>query len=119
MRNLAHTAGYMALRELGAGRVTMILFPNSSWGAVALEMGTPPDDIWLRFSDRHASLRSIVIHTLILVAADDPDWDADGILLAKEKLRAILEPKLVLMYRNREDEILEGSEIWDWQYVAS
>ena len=114
MRNMAKDAGYMALEEVQNGRTAMILFPTSSWGAVMFDMGCVPEGIFLRVSNRHSNLKSIVLDTLILVAADDDGWDQEGLALVKERLRGCANPKLISIFRelDRDDETLEGGEIW-------
>jgi hypothetical protein len=100
------------MEEVANNRIAMILFPNSRWGTVVQEMGTAPDGIWIRTSEQIANLRSVAMDTLILVAADDAGWNTDGILLAKEKLRISLNPKLILMKRVGQDVVREGTEVW-------
>ena len=112
MRNMAHEAGYKALDEKAKGRITTILFPNKNWSPAIFEMGPAPDGIWVRMSDQHASLRTIAMDTLILVAANDAGWDTDGVKLALEKLRTSLHPKVIVMKRGVEDVIREGEDVW-------
>lgn len=114
MRNMAQDAGYMALEEVENGRTAMILFPTSNWGAVMFDMGCVPKGIFLRTSNRHSNLKSIVLDTVILVAADDDDWDQEELALVKERLRGCAKPKLISIFRelDKDDETLEGDEIW-------
>ncbi len=118
MRNMAQDAGYMALDELKQGRTTMILFPNSLWGAVMFDMGAAPEGVFLHVSNKHEALRSVAPHTLILVAANDEDWDEEGLEIAKEKLRQAVLPKLISLFRYVDgqpvdDEVREGQKIWE------
>lgn len=119
MRNMAQDAGYMALDEVKKGRTAMILFPHSSWGAVMFDMGLAPPGIFMRVSNKHTDLRSVAPDTLILVAANDDNWDQEGLAIAKEKLSPSASPKLISIFRNvgdqqLEDEIREGhQEIWE------
>lgn len=111
---MAQDAGHMALQELSMGRTAMILFPSVRWNANMFDMGRPPEGIFLRVANRHTELRYIPIDTLILVAADDDDWDQVGLALAKEKLHGAIKPVLVSISRNHEDAMIqEGAAIWE------
>ena len=117
MRSMSVDAGYMALDEAKEGRTTMILFPNKSWAMISFEMGQPPETVHLRFADEHTSLRSIALDTLILVAGNDADFDHDGMMIAKEKLRVSASPKMIIIHRNEDgkeipDKVLEGEAVW-------
>ncbi len=59
-------AGEAALKEKEAGRTSVILMEDQLICA-ALEMGSPPDGIYIRFDSRKASLCSLSVDTIILI----------------------------------------------------
>ena len=84
----------LADKESEAGRSVMLLFPDSSWmnGEVLTSV---PCSVFIRRTTNHSGLRMVPIDTLILVAPDDPAWDAKGEALARERLCASLDPRVI------------------------
>jgi hypothetical protein len=76
----------VAMSEKRKGKTCiMVLFPNSQWDSYAcLRLR----DVHQRWADQHAGLKSLPVETLILVASDAEGWDANGLALARERLRA-------------------------------
>ena len=87
----------LACRESGSGRNVMVLVPDSSWmgGPMTSELSDVYGAIYTRCTTRHTGLRAVTIDTLILVTPDAPIWDAAGEALARERLCASLDPRVI------------------------
>lgn len=112
MRNLAHEAGYAALDEIELARQVLILFPLG-WGAVAFDMGRPPEGVYIRFASSEPGLKSLAIATLITVDDHVGEFSPEALLLAKERLRGTMKPKWIRIRRGEETETFNGSAIWN------
>jgi len=86
----------LAVAEVAAGRNVMLLFPDRSWTGGAPLMTNPKGShstVYVRCTTYLSGLKSVAIDTLILVAPDDPAWDAAGEAFARERLRTSLDPR--------------------------
>ena len=94
MKVMMKTALELAYRESGFGHNVMILVPDVSWmsgRALTSELSDVYGNIYIRCTTCHSGLKSAAIDTLILVAPDDPTWDAKGEALARERLHTSLD----------------------------
>jgi hypothetical protein len=91
VKGLIYEAGFRAVAEQADDRQNVMVLMPSCWGEVALNQGWPIG-IWPRFSDVHSSLRSLPIETLIIVGGGH---DGAGVMLAQDRLRAQVQPRLV------------------------
>jgi len=91
--SLATVAGLKSLEELENDRRSVILMPRG-WAPVALDMGVPPDGIYIRFDTKKESLCSLCVDTLILVAPrflENDEYAVDHLLLGAS------DPKILLV----------------------
>ena len=133
---IQHEAGYLAIDEAAKGRATVILFPRN-WGAIAFEMGSPPENVFIRFAGREDGLRSLPMQTLITVNDHWCDLIPTGVneatgyneclrdvepyspfphcdlLLAKERLRGCQNPKWIRIRHGEETQVFTNKDIWE------
>ncbi len=85
-QSMTLAAGYAALKELEAGRRSVILMEDQM-GCAAFEMGTPPDGIYLRFDSDKSGLCSLSVDTIILIRRaqlKNADYAIENMLLGPE-----------------------------------
>ena len=76
----------------------MVLVPDISWTPnrpLTLSPSGGYGPLHIRRTTRHSGLKSVPIDTLILVSPDDPNWDARGEVLARERLRTSRDPRVI------------------------
>jgi hypothetical protein len=94
MKNLMQKVNKLAGEEAAKGNCVMVLFPSSLWVCKAHQyldnLGGPKNGVHIRYSNQHCSLISLPVNVLILVATDEPEWSAHGLLLALDKVQVRL-----------------------------
>jgi len=95
---LLKTALEWANIEAEGGHNVMVLVPDRDWMGCTHSTINPYDPngtIYIRCTTCPTGLKMVAIDTLILVAPDDPNWDAAGEALARERLRTSLDPRVI------------------------
>ena len=97
MKSKLKKALELAYLESRSGHNVLVLVPDISWvGDMTSEMSDVYGSVYTRCTTRHSDLKAIVtIDTLILVAPDDPAWDAKGEAYARERLRTSLDSLVI------------------------
>jgi hypothetical protein len=80
----------LAKEEADDGLTVLVLLPSMAWvGDIPLTYGRleGPGTRYIRFSNSLVGLGEVAIDTLILVGSNDPAWDFNGEIIAREGLR--------------------------------